>query len=169
MATELQSLRRRAHALPAEGALTLRFPNAASVQALLGAERWPRLARDARAVAGGGDRTGVAVELTPRAAELLLSDEGLRVDRVRHLVRPGMAAMWQTILNLLTFNPNFAIRAITGELRPHGARETARFAIDALITFLAAVPTALIAVAVEGGAVLARRGGVVEVTARRVS
>jgi hypothetical protein len=41
------------------------------------------------------------------------------------------------------------------------------FALDSVITVLAAIPTAILAVLLEGGAVLARRGGVIEITARR--
>jgi hypothetical protein len=39
---------------------------------------------------------------------------------------------------------------------------------DALITVLAAVPTAIIAVFLEGGAVLARRGGVIQIEAEKL-
>jgi hypothetical protein len=37
-----------------------------------------------------------------------------------------------------------------------------------VITVLAAIPTAVIAVLLEGGAVMARRGGVIEVEAERL-
>ena len=84
---------------------------------------------------------------------------------IRHLPAPGMALMWQTLLNLLTFHRDFAPEALSGRLRPSGGRGRAAFAIDAMVTVLAAIPTAILAVAIEGGAVIARRGGVIEVSA----
>lgn len=134
--------------------VVFRSANAASLQARLGAENWAAL------------RPGeFGLEPTPRAAELLLRRRGLEVERVRHLAAKGMASMWQTLLNLLTFHRDFATEALSGRLRPGSGRGRAAFAIDALITILAAVPTALIAVVLEGGAVIARRGGVIEVSA----
>jgi hypothetical protein len=78
-----------------------------------------------------------------------------------------MASMWQTLLNLLTFHRDFAAEAIARRLRPEGAKGRAAYAIDVLVTVFAAIPTAILAVVLEGGAILARRGGVVEVSARR--
>jgi len=79
-----------------------------------------------------------------------------------------MASMWQTLLNLLTFHRDFASEASSRRLRPGTGRGRAAFWIDALVTVLAAIPTAIIAVALEGGAVLARRGGVIELEAERL-
>ena len=139
------------------GRVTLRAANAASLQAWLGAENWAAL-RPA-------DR---AVKPTPKAARLLLARRDLEPRRVRHLLRAGMAAMWQTLLNLLTFHRDFAGEAASGRLRPGaGARSRGAFWIDAVVTVLAAVPTAIIAVVLETGAVLARRGGVIEISASR--
>jgi hypothetical protein len=128
--------------------------NAASLQAWLGAENWAALRPGGR-----------AIHPTPRAAGLLLARRGLEVRRVRHLIRPGMAAMWQTLLNLLTFHRDFASEAVSGRLRPGTGRSRAAFWTDAVVTALAAIPTAIIAVLLEGGAVLARRGGVIGVEA----
>jgi hypothetical protein len=134
--------------------IAVRADNAASLQAWLGAENWAALRNE--------------VKPTPRAAALLLARRGLEVRRVRHLLRPGTASMWQTLLNLLTFHRDFASEAAAGRLRPGTGRGLAAFCIDALITVLAAVPTAIIAVLLEGGAVLARRGGVIELEAERL-
>jgi hypothetical protein len=136
--------------------ITLRAANAASLQAWLGAENWAALRP------GGSD-----IRPTPRAAGLLLGRRGLLVTRVRYLAVAGMAAMWQTLLNLLTFHRDFAAEALAGRLRPGSGRGRVAFALDALITVLAAIPTAILAVLLEGGAVLARRGGVIEIHARR--
>jgi len=136
------------------GRVTVRSANAASLQAWLGAENWAAL------------RPGeFGLEPTPRAAELLLRRRGLALIRVRHLASKGMASMWQTLLNLLTFHRDFATEALSGRLRPDTGRGRGAFAIDTLVTILAAIPTALIAVLLEGGAVIARRGGVIEITA----
>ena len=110
----------------------------------------------------------LGIKPTPRAARLLLARRGLEARRVRHLARAGMASMWQTLLNLLTFHRDFASEVVSGRLRPGTGRGLAAFATDAVITVLAAIPTAVIAVLLEGGAVMARRGGVIEVEAERL-
>lgn len=138
------------------GERVTRTANASSLQAWLGAENWAAL------------RPGeTALKPTPRAAELLAARRGLRLRGVRYLAGPGMASMWQTLLNLLTFHRDFAGEAFSGRLRPSGGRGRAAYAIDVMVTVLAAVPTAILAVILEGGAVLARRGGVIELRAGR--
>ena len=138
--------------------VAIRAENAASLQAWLGAENWAAL-RPGRVTASS----------RPRARPSCCSARrGLEVRRVRHLARAGMASMWQTLLNLLTFHRDFASEAVSGRLRPGTGRGRAAFATDAVVTVLAAIPTALIAVLLEGGAVLARRGGVIEVEAERL-
>jgi hypothetical protein len=76
--------------------------------------------------------------------------------------------MWQTLLNLLTFHRDFAAEAVSGRLRPSSGRGRAAFCIDAAVTVLAAIPTAIIAVLLEAPAVLARRGGVIELETERL-
>jgi hypothetical protein len=132
----------------------VRVQNSASLQAWLGAENWAALAPG-----------GAAIKPTQRAAALLLARRGMDLRRVRHLAAPGMAAMWQTLLNLLTFHRDFASEAASGRLRPGSGRGMAAFWIDAMVTVLAAVPTAALAVLLETGAVIARRGGVIEIEA----
>ena len=137
--------------------VAVRADNAAGLQAWLGAENWAALRPG-----------GHGIKPTPRAASLLMARRGLEVRRVRHLLRPGIASMWQTLLNLLTFHRDFASEAAAGRLRPGTGRGLAAFWVDVLITILAAVPTAIIAVLLEGGAVLARRGGSIEIEAERL-
>jgi hypothetical protein len=151
-----------------DGRVAVRAANAASLQAWLGAENWAALRIPTKRVAPGGAPSHIGIEPTPRAVSLLLARRGLEVRRVRHLVGPGMASMWQTLLNLLTFHRDFASEAASGRLRPGTGRGWAAFGIDAVVTVLAAVPTALIAVLLEGGAVLARRGGVIEIEAEQL-
>ena len=105
------------------------------------------------------------IKPTTRAIRLLLERRGLLARRTRYLARPGMGSMWQTLLNLLTFHRDFAAEAVSGRLRPGSGRGRGAFWVDAAVTVLAAIPTAIIAVVLEGGAVLARRGGVIEVVA----
>jgi hypothetical protein len=137
------------------GERTIRAANAASLQAWLGAENWAAL------------RPGTAaIKPTPRAAELLCEKRGLRLARVRHLAGPGIASMWQTLLNLLTFHRDFATEAASGRLRPGTGRGRVAYAIDVIVTVLAAVPTAILAVFLETSALVARRGGVIELRVR---
>lgn len=139
----------------ARGELVIRAANAGSLQAWLGAENWAAL------------RPGEAgLKPTPKAARLLLRRRGLEVERIGFPAAAGMASMWQTLLNLLTFHRDFATEALARRLRPGSGRGRAAYAIDAIVTVLAAVPTAILAVLLEGGAVAARRGGVIEVSAR---
>jgi hypothetical protein len=137
--------------------VSIRADNAASLQAWLGAENWAALRPG-----------GHAIKPTPKAIRLLLGRRGLEARRIRHLIRPGMASMWQTLLNLLTFHRDFASEAVSGRLRPGTGRGLAAFWTDVVVTVLAAVPTAIIAVILETGAVLARRGGAIEVRADRL-
>jgi hypothetical protein len=137
--------------------LAIRTGNAASLQAWLGAENWAALRPGSHSLTP-----------TPKAATLLLARRGLDVRRVRYLLRPGTASMWQTLLNLLTFHRDFASEAASGRLRPGTGRGLAAFCTDVLITVLAAIPTAIIALLLESGAVLARRGGAIEIDAERL-
>jgi hypothetical protein len=137
-----------------DGFAAFRAANAASLQTWLGAENWAALRPG-----------GHGLEPTRRAASLLLARRGLRIRRIRHLAGPGMASMWQTLLNLLTFHRDFASEAASGRLRPGTGRSEAAFWTDAVVTVLAAIPTAFIAVVLEAGAVVARRGGVIEIQA----
>jgi hypothetical protein len=138
----------RGNPTPAHAA---RLPNAASLQAWLGAENWAALRP------GDG-----SIKPTPRAIELLLARRALEPRRIRQVPGAGMASMWQTLLNLLTFHRDFAAEASSRRLRPGSGRGLAAYVIDALVTLLAAVPTGILAVLLEGGALLARRGGVIE-------
>lgn len=134
--------------------VVVRAPNSVSFQAWLGAENWAALRP--------GDRS---LKPSPRSAELLAARRGLRVTKVRFLAAAGMASMWQTLLNLLTFHRDFASEAVSRRLRPGGGRGLAAFWIDVAVTILAAVPTAILAVLLESAAVIARRGGVIEIQA----
>jgi hypothetical protein len=124
-------------------------PNRGSLQAAIGVEGWAAI----RLGAG-------ALILTPRSLELLATRSGARLGRVRTPISGrAQAWMWQTLLNGLTFHPNFAREVRAGRLRPATARSRWTFALDALVTTLAAPLVLLLSVPLELGAVTVRRGG----------
>lgn len=138
-----------------EAGESVRSANPASLQAWLGAENWAAL------------RPGHAgLHLSPKAAELLLARSDRR-PRIRPLAAASIASMWQTLLNLVTFHRDFAPEAVSGRLRPSTGRGWAAFVVDALITILAGIPVAGLAVLLEGPALLFGRGGVIEISAGR--
>jgi hypothetical protein len=138
------------------GELELRLPNRAGVQAALGGDRWAAL------------EPGRRLYATPQSARALCSAAGLRVEELRWPRRgSGQAWMWQTILNAFTFERNFARRARAGQLRPSGPRARLRFAVDALVTALAALPVALVSSPLELFAALTSRGGELAILAKR--
>ena len=135
-----------------DGSLIVQAPNRASLQAGVGREAWAALAE-----APGG------LLLTPRSLELVAERTGHTVARLRFpRLGRNQTWMWQTLLNGLTFNANFAREARAGRLRPASARGRLAFAIDLVVTVLAAPLVARVAVPLELGAALAGRGGLIE-------
>jgi hypothetical protein len=65
--------------------------------------------------------------------------------------------MWQTIVNAFTFEENFVRNVRAGTLRP-GDRPL-RFAIDAIVSAVAAIPAVLVSAPLELVAAVAGRGG----------
>lgn len=124
-------------------------PNRASLQAAIGVEGWAAI-----------DRSPGELLLTPRSLELLAERNGRRLDRVRTPVsRRAQAWMWQTLLNGLTFTPNFAREVRGGALRPGRGGDRLRFVADSIVTVLGAPLIALVSVPLELIAALLRRGG----------
>lgn len=139
------------------GTLEFRAPNRASWQAGLGGDQWAAL-----------DLPAQRLQLTPGSVELLLPRLGLEAVRVRQpaLGRSGLW-MWQTLMNGFTFHTNFAIRVLGGRLTPRTARNLPSFVVDAVVSALAAIPLAVIALPLELVATLARRGGELAVRVAR--
>jgi hypothetical protein len=136
------------------GGREIAIPNRASLQAAIGVEGWAAV-----------DHSPGRLLLTPRSLELLAEANGERLERVRWpLWGRSQGWMWQTLLNGLTFHPNFAREAWAGRLRPANSRGRFHFAADALASLLAAPLVALVSVPLELIASLARRGG--EIAAR---
>jgi hypothetical protein len=80
---------------------------------------------------------------------------------------PNQAWMWQTMLNGLTFHPNFAREVRAGRLRLAWAQSRVRFAVDTVVTVLGAPLVALVSFPLEAFSALAKRGGRLVATARR--
>jgi hypothetical protein len=101
--------------------------------------------------------------LTPRSLALLADRTGVRVAGIS---QPAFGRnqlwMWQTLMNGLTFHDDFATQLLRRRLTPRDARNVPAFAIDLLVSALAAIPVGLISVPLELTAVLARRGGLLE-------
>jgi len=144
-------------AIAPNGAATLSVPNQASLQAAIGVEGWA-----AMPLARG------RLLLTPTSLGLLAARTGHLLDRVRTPISSrGQAWMWQTLLNGLTFHPNFGREVRGGRLRPATARGRLAFTVDAVVTVLGAPLVALLSVPLELVAALARRGGEITATVAR--
>ncbi|HSJ17711.1 MAG TPA: hypothetical protein VK920_06430 [Solirubrobacterales bacterium] len=129
--------------------IEMRLPNRASWQAGIGGDRWAALALPTQ-----------RLHVTPRSLALLLHRHGLAAVRTRQpALGRNQVWMWQTLLNGFTFNANFARDVVRRRLRPRTARGWPSFAIDAVVTVLAALPLAVIAIPLELLAVALRRGG----------
>lgn len=139
---------------PGEGSVRGRVPNPASFQAWFGAENWAAL-RPGRSGLGA----------SPDALRRLFERTGRESVKIRPAVAAAIAAMWQTLINLLTFHRDFAVQLASGQLHPTGFKGWSAWVIDLLITILIAVPTAILAVILELVATIAGRSGVLEVSA----
>ena len=131
-----------------DGRIELRAPNRASVQASLGGPHWAALEPTRR------------LYPTPDALSRLMTAAGHQVEELR-FPRRGRAQtwMWQTMLNGFTFTDNFARLARAGRLHPSGAGERLKFAVDAAVTALAALPVLVLSAPLELFAALLGRGG----------
>ncbi len=100
------SLRRIRSWLTPGGALVVAVPNLASLQAQLGGDRWFHQ-----------DVPRHRVHLTPAGATALLDRTGFTVGRIRHLlIEQNPLGMWQTLLNRLTGERDFAFRLLKRDL-----------------------------------------------------
>jgi hypothetical protein len=133
----------------AAGQAELAAPNRASVQAAIGGEGWAAI-----------DVRRGRLFLTPDSLRLLCERTGRGKARVgcRRFGR-NQGWMWQTLMNGLTFHPNFAREVRAGRLRPSTARGPLAFAVDCVVTVLAAPLVLLASVPLELAAALVGRGG----------
>ncbi len=98
---------------------------------------------------------------TPEAVRRLIANRDQVVISARWAPGAGIASMWQTLLNGLTFGRNVALGAF-GRGTAVPARHAWQRRIDALISVLAAIPAILVAVPLELIAAVFRRGAVVK-------
>jgi len=127
-------------------------PNLASLQARIGGDRWFHQ-----------DVPRHRTHFTAAGVRLLLEGAGFRVRRMSHLlVEQNQLGMWQTLINRLTRGRDIGFRALKRDLGPGSRR-----ASDLLITAVAGPVAIPVAVALEVGAGLARRGGTVVAVATR--
>jgi len=97
---------------------------------------------------------------TPEAVRRLVANRDQVVTSARWMPGAGIASMWQTLLNGLTFGRNVALGAF-GRATAVPARRPWQQRLDALITVLAAIPAVVVAVPLELIAAIFRRGAVV--------
>jgi SAM-dependent methyltransferase len=134
------------------GRIVVACPNLASLQARIGGDRWFHQ-----------DVPRHLTHFTPTGLHRLLGRTGFDLERISHLVvEQNPLGMWQTVLNRVTGERDVAFRALKRDLgRGPGMRR------DLILTAILGPLLAPVAVALELGAGLARRGGsVVAVGAR---
>lgn len=126
----------------------IRIANRAGFAAWIGGAGWAGLEPGSRYV------------FTPEAVRRLVANRDQVVARVRWAPGRGVATMWQTILNGVTFGRNVALGALgRAEAVPAGRLWQRR--LDAVISVVAAIPAMIAAVPLELLAAITRRGSTV--------
>jgi hypothetical protein len=138
-----------------DGRVEFSCPNRRSLQAGIGEGDWAALELPER-----------PLQLTRAGLDAILARRGMEITSVR---QPPFGRnqrwMWQTLLNALTFQPNFARETMAGRLRPGTSGRPVVFFVDLLVSVLATPLVALVSVPLEAIAALARRGGEMRVAA----
>jgi hypothetical protein len=97
---------------------------------------------------------------TPEAVRRLIANRDQVLTGSRWMPGAGIATMWQTLLNGLTFGRNVALGAFDRATAVPARRPWQR-RLDVLISVLAAIPALLVAAPLELAAAAFRRGAVV--------
>lgn len=126
----------------------IRIVNRASFAAWIGSAGWSGLEPESHYL------------FTPEAVRRLVASRDQVVTTARWMPGAGIAIMWQTLLNGLTFGRNVALGAL-GRAAAVPARRPWQRRLDALISVLAAIPALLVAVPLELLAAIFRRGAVI--------
>jgi hypothetical protein len=105
-----------------------------------------------------GLEPGVRHLFTPESVRRLVANRDQIVRSARWAPGAGVAAMWQTTLNSVTFGHNVALGAL-GRAAAVPAKRRWQRRIDAAVSVLAAAPALVIAVPLELLAAVLRRGG----------
>jgi hypothetical protein len=103
---------------------------------------------------------GTRYLFTVESVRRLVASRDQVVRRARWSPGAGIAIMWQTILNGLTFGRNLALGALGRSAAVPAARPWQRH-LDAAISIAAAIPALIVAVPLELTAAATRRGSVV--------
>jgi len=127
----------------------VRIVNRASFAAWLGSAGWAGLEPQAHYL------------FTPEAVRRLVAIRDQVVTSARWMPGAGIASMWQTLLNGLTFGRNVALGAL-GRATAVPARRPWQRRLDVLISVLAAIPAILVALPLELISAIFRRGAVVK-------
>jgi hypothetical protein len=130
-----------------------RIANRGSLQAWLGGGGWAPIG------------CGTRYLFTPEAVRRLVADRGQELERIRWRPAAGLATMWGTLLNSFTWGHNVALAAL-GRAAATPARRRWQRGLDGFISIAASLPVLLVAVLLEGGAAIAGRGGMLELTLR---
>lgn len=127
---------------------TIRIVSRASFAAWIGSAGWAGLEPESHYL------------FTPEAVRRLVANRDQVVTSARWMPGAGIASMWQTLLNGLTFGRNVALGAF-GRATAVPARRPWQRRLDALISVLAAIPAVVVAVPLELFAAVFCRGAVV--------
>ncbi|HWB69748.1 MAG TPA: hypothetical protein VG518_07200 [Solirubrobacterales bacterium] len=128
----------------------MRIANRASVACSLGGAGW------------AGLEPGGRYLYTVEAVRRLLATRDQVVASARWAPRAGLAGMWQTILNSLTFGRNIALGAL-GKSEPVNASRRWQRRIDGLISVVLAIPALVLALPLELSAAVVGRGAAIKV------
>lgn len=126
----------------------IRIVNRASFAAWIGSAGWAGLEPESHYL------------FTPEAVRRLIANRDQVLASGRWMPGAGIATMWQTLLNGLTFGRNVALAAF-GRGTAVPARRPWQRRLDVLISVLAAIPALLVAVPLELIAAVFHRGAVV--------
>ncbi len=130
------------------GADGVRVLNRASLSAWLGGAGWAGLVPQTR------------YAFTVESVRRLVAGRDQVVRRARWAPGAGIATMWQTLLNGVTFGRNVALGAL-GRSAAVPAQRPWQRKLDVLVTVVAAVPASIAAVPLELAAAVTRRGSAV--------
>jgi hypothetical protein len=131
----------------------IRIANRAGFAAWIGGAGW------------AGLEPGSRYLFTPESVRRLVANRDQVVTRARWAPGRGIALMWQTILNGVTFGRNVALGGL-GRAEPVPAVRPWQRRLDAVISVLAAIPALVAAVPLELLAAAARRGSALTVSIR---
>ncbi len=138
------------------GSIELTAANRRSIQGSVGGAQWAGIEPELR-----------RLHLNPESMRLLLAKRDIVVDSIRTPYSSESAKlMQQTLINAFTLRDNFLRNARAGRLPgPTNSKERWLQRLDYAVSYLVAVPCALVAYPLESFAAAVGRGGILEVKA----